>query len=190
MGFLTLLFPLLSGLFGESGPVGQYLKNKAAQVQAEEEYKLSLLKANAEAATQATIADTAQRANYLGATSQRFRQGTFYWISAIIFYSIIRPNEAEALWHNFNLIPEWVQCIYLGMLAATWGLPIAKENIGLVFSSIGRGMAASRDFKLAKAQINHKVVIDSIRKALYPNGMNPVQVAAYDKALDEGEASQ
>ncbi len=175
------IIPLISSLLGENGPLGQWFKTKAAQVQADQDYKLAVLKANAEAAIQASIADTAQRSNYLGATSQGFRQGTFYWMSAIILYSILRPGSAEALWHNFALIPEWVQYIYLGMLSVTWGLPIAKENIGLMFSSIGRGMAAHREYKL-----NRAAVFQGLHN-IFPAGMTQSQVDSIDKALDEGE---
>lgn len=185
--WFAALIPLLSGIFGENGPIGQYFKTKAAQVQAEQEYKLAVLKANTEAAIQESIADTTTRANYLGATSQGFRQGTFYWISAIILYSIIFPSKADALWHNFSLIPEWVQYIYLAMLSVTWGLPIAKENIGLMFSSIGRGMAARRDYKKEIAKINREAVFASLREELFPKGLNQNQVREIEEALDAGE---
>lgn len=189
--WFTALIPLLSGIFGESGPIGQYFKTKAAQVQADEDYRLALLKANTDAAIQASVSDTTQRANYLGATSQGFRQGTFYWMSGIILYSIVFSSRAAELWHNFELIPEWVRYIYLAMLSVTWGLPAAKENIGLMFSSIGRAVEAHRDYKLAKAQINHKVVIDAIRKAWFPKGMNQAQVDLIDSTLNSaGEVDE
>lgn len=178
--------PLLSGFFGENGPIGQYFKTKAAQVQAEQDFKLALLKANTEAAIQASVADTTQRSNYLGATSQGFRQGTFYWMSAIIFYSILFPSKAEALWHNFGLIPQWVQYVYVAMLSVTWGLPIAKENIGLMFSSIGKAIETRREYKLEKARIDRKAFFDGIRK-IFPKGMSQSQVDIIENALDEGE---
>ncbi len=185
------LIPLLSGIFGENGPIGQYFKTKAAQVQAEQEFKLAVLKSNTEAAIQASISDTTQRSNYLGATSQGFRQGTFYWVSAIILYSILFPSKAEALWHNFGLIPQWVQYIYLGMLSVTWGLPIAKENIGLMFSSIGRGIEARREFKLEKARINREAVFDSLRNSpqFKGKGIDKVTVEMVNEALNAGESN-
>ena len=186
--WFTALIPLLSGIFGENGVLGKYLKIKSEQLQAAEEYKLAALKAQAEASVQAMIADTEQRTSYLGATTQGFRQGTFYWVSGIILYSIVFPSKAAALWNNFDLIPEWVRYIYLAMLSVTWGLPIAKENIGLMFSSIGRGIAANREFRLEKAKINHKVVMDSVRKAWFPKGMSQAQVDVLESALKEGAA--
>lgn len=184
-----MLIPLLAGIFGETGPIGQYFKTKAQQVQLEEEFRLAQLKANTERDIAASVADTTQRSNYLGATSIGFRQGTFYWVSAIILYSIVFPSKAEALWHNFGLIPEWVQYIYIAMLSVTWGLPIAKENIGLMFSSIGRAVASRREYKLERARINRKVFMDNIRAGLFPKGMGQAQVELFDKALDAGENS-
>ncbi len=183
----AIIIPLISSLIGEKGPLGQYFKIKSDQVQADQEFKLALLKSQTEASIAQSVADTTQRSNYLNATSSGFRQGTFYWISAIILYSILFPNKAEALWYNFSLIPQWVQYIYLGMLSVTWGLPIAKENIGLMFSSIGKGMEARREFKLEKARINREAVFASLREKLFPKGMNKAQADTIDRALDEGE---
>jgi len=180
------LIPLLSGIFGENGPIGQYFKTKAAQVQAEQDYKLAVLKANTEAAIQASIADTTQRSNYLGATSQGFRQGTFYWVSAIILYSIIFPSKADDLWRNFGLIPQWVQYVYVAMLSVTWGLPIAKENIGLMFSSIGKGLEARREYKIEKIKaINEEVLATELRRTIFKNGMTPEQWEAIRNAADK-----
>lgn len=184
-----MLIPLLAGIFGENGPIGQYFKTKAMQVQMAEEFRLAQLKATTERAIAEAAADTTQRSNYLGATTQGFRQGTFYWVSAIILYSIVFPSKAEALWHNFGLIPEWVQYIYIAMLSVTWGLPIAKENIGLMFSSIGRAIETRREYKLERARINRKVVMDTIRAGLFPKGMDQAQVELFDRALDAGENS-
>ncbi len=187
-----MLIPLLSGIFGENGPIGTYLKTKAAQIQAQEEFRLAELKANSERAIAESVADTTQRSNYLGATSQGFRQGTFYWMSAIILYSIVRPGSAEALWHNFSLIPQWVQYVYVAMLSVTWGLPIAKENIGLMFSSIGRGMAARREFKLEKARINRDALFASLRASpqFKGRGLDQATVDMINSAVDAGESAE
>lgn len=182
----ALLIPLISQLFGEKGPLGQYFKVKSDMVAAEQTYKLELLKAQSEQAIAEATADTAQRSNYLNATTQNFRQGTFYWVSAIILYSIIFPSKAEVMWHNFSLIPEWVQYIYVAMLSVTWGLPIAKENIGLMFASVGRGIDAHRDYKLEKARINRTAVFDSLRKDM-GQGVDQKTVDMIDHALDAGE---
>jgi hypothetical protein len=185
--WFSALMPILSGIFGENGPLGQYFKVKAAQVQAEEDYRLAALKSATDQAVADSVADTTQRSNYLASTSQGFRQGTFYWMSGIIFYSIIFPSKADALWANFTLIPQWVQYIYIAMLSVTWGLPVAKENIGLMFSSIGRGIAASRDHQISKIEaINKAQFYDSIRKSM-GNGVDQKTVDMLDKAIDAGE---
>ncbi len=185
----AMLIPLLSGIFGENGPLGQYFKNKAAVIQAEEEYKLALLKAQAEQVKAEVEGDTAQRANYLAATSVGFRQGTFYFVSSIIIYSIIFPSRAADMWHNFSLIPQWVQYIYVGMLSVTWGLPVAKENIGLMFSSIGRAVETRREFKLEKARINREASFAVLRAKMFPQGLTQPQVDIMNEAFDKGENS-
>ncbi len=187
MGFLAALLPLLAGF---TQPLKDWFTYKQEAAKADRDYKLAALQAQSAQAIQDSIADTTQRSNYLAATSQGFRQGTFYWMSAIILYSIVFPSKAESLWHNFGLIPQWVQYVYVAMLSVTWGLPVAKENIGLMFSSIGRGLEARRDYKLAKAKINHKIVIDTLKKAWFPHGMTQAQVDLADRALDDGEKEE
>ena len=183
----AMLIPLLSGILGENGPLGQYFKNKAAVIQAEEEYKLALLKAQAEQVKAEVEGDTAQRANYLAATSVGFRQGTFYFISSIIIFSILVPSRAADMWYNFSLIPQWVQYIYVGMLSVTWGLPVAKENIGLMFSSIGRAVETRREYKLEKTRINKEAAFAVLRAKMFPKVMTQPQVDVIEEAIEAGE---
>lgn len=181
----ALIVPLIAQLLGEKGPLGQYFKTKADAVIAENNYKLKALEAQSQRDTAEFVADTTQRANYLEATSRGFRQGIFYWFSAIILFSILCPDRAEAMWANFDRIPQWIQYAYLGMICVAWGLPTAKEHVGLMFASIGRGLAASREYKLQK--INRKAVFNALKAKWFPKGMNQQAVEILDGALDEGE---
>lgn len=183
----ALLVPLISQILGENGPLGKLFKIKADQIVAEDNYKLELLKSQTERDTAAIAADTSQRSNYLNATSQGFRQGTFYWLSAIMLYSILRPESAQIMWQNFRYTPDWFQYIYLGMLSVIWGLPIARENVALMFSSIGRGIESRREYKLEKAKINRLAVFEYIKSKWFPKGMNQQAVEILDSALDAGE---
>ncbi len=185
--FLLALAPLLAGI---TGPIKDWFSYKQQVSKDNNELELARIAANKEAIIQESKSDTEQRSNYLNATSQEFRQGTFYWMSAIILYSIVFSNQAEALWYNFSLIPQWVQYIYIGMLSVTWGLPIAKENIGLMFSSIGRGLEARRDYKIERAKINREAVYAALRAApqFKEKGINQATVDLLEVALDAGES--
>src|SRR5690349_14414292 len=175
---LALIGTIFSGLLQ---PAKDYISYKQQEAAANRDLKLAQIAADKEAIVSGNQADTEQRKNYLGATSQSFRQGIFYWFSAIIAYSILRPSSAQEMWQNFALIPQWVQYIYAGMVCVAWGLPVAKENIGLMFASIGRGLAASREFKL-----NRAAVFDAVKSQWFPKGMNQSQVTQLDSALDAG----
>jgi len=185
--WFTVLAPILATIFGEKGPIGQYLKIKSDIVAAENNYKLAALQAESERIKAEVVADTEQRSNYLGATSRGFRQGIFYWFSAIIAYSIIYPSGAEAMWMNFDKIPEWVRYAYLGMVSVAWGLPVAKEHVGLMFASITRGIQSRREYKLEKARLNRDAVHGRIREKWFPKGMSEQQAKDLDGAIDEGE---
>jgi hypothetical protein len=177
--FLLALVPLLGGL---TQPLKDYFNSKAEQSKLANELEIAKLNANKEAIVSGNEADTTQRSNYLNSVSQSFRQGIFYWFSAIIAYSILRPASAQEMWHNFGLIPQWVQYAYLGMVCVAWGLPIAKENIGLMFGSVARGLAASREYRL-----NRAAVFDAVKAKWFPKGMNAQQVKDLDSAIDLGE---
>jgi hypothetical protein len=178
------IVPILS-LIGQS--VKDYFVHRQEMTRENRELELASIKATKDAIVSGNEADTAQRQAYLNATSRRFRQGIFYWFSAIIAYSILFPSKAESLWANFELIPEWVRYAYIGMISVAWGLPVAKENIGLMFSAVGRGIAARREYKLEKAKINRQSLFDVIKARWFPRGMNKQQVKDLDDAIDAGE---
>lgn len=171
----ALLVPILSQIFGENGAVGQYLKIKADQQKAADEYRLAALQAQAQQATQQLVSDSADLANRLQATSQSFKQGTFYPLWAIVIFSVIFPSKAEVMWHNFSLMPDWFQWLFLSVYSAIWGLPFIKTGYG-AFTEL---LAGRRDFKLQKASIvsgiNEKKLAEELRKNLFPKGMTESQ---------------
>ncbi len=187
----AMLFPLLSGIFGENGPIGAYFKSKAAQVQADQEYRLAVLKSNTDAVISGNQATTDQTRDKLNATTQGFKQGTFYFLVFPIFLTVcpLTKNFAETMWHNFDLIPGWYRTLFGAIYCTIWGIPLAAGYIGGIFNGIGAAIDSRREFKLEKARINRKVVIDDIRKELFPKGMTQKIVNILDHAIGEGEVS-
>ena len=96
--------------------------------------------------------------------------------------SMIAPEYAKVMWENFSAIPHEFKLLFFSIYGVIWGLPIAKENIGLMFASIGRAVDKRREYKLNRAAVASK-----IRSAWFPKGMNQNQVEVLDEALDEGE---
>lgn len=180
--WLTLLAPILSQIFGENGPIGQYLKTKADQAKAAEEYKLATLNAAIEQAK----TDAKQVSDRLNSTSQYFKQSTFWFIALPVVITMFFPNFAATMWHNFTLVPEWFQILFVSVYSSIWGLPIAKEYLGGMFKSLGNALDARREYKLEKARINRDAVFTSLRK-LFPRGFSQSQVDEINHALDAGE---
>lgn len=175
------LIPLISSIFGENGPLGQYFKSKAEQVQAEQQYRLEVLKAQIESAK----TEAQQVSDRLGSTSQEFKQMTFWFICAPVLLTMFFPNFSTSMWNNFTLIPEWFQILFVSVYSSIWGLPIAKEYLGGMFKSLGGAIEARREFKLEKARINREAVFASIRKSI--GGIDQKTVDVIDDALDAGE---
>ena len=187
MGFLALLSPLLSGIFGENGPVGQYFKTKAAQVQAEQEYRLAVLKSNTDSVISGNQATTDQTRDKLNATTQQFKQSTFYLLLLPMAYSVILPAHAQVLWTNFESIPVWYRTLFGAVYCTIWGIPLAAGYLGGIFSGIGGVIQNSQNFRLEKARINRDAVFAKVKSEWYPKGMNQTEVNELNDALDEGE---
>lgn len=187
--WFAALIPLLSGIFGEKGPIGQYFKVKSAQVQAEQDYRLAVLKSNTEAVISGNQATTDQTRDKLNATTQSFKQGTFYFLVIPILLTIcpLTKNFAETMWHNFDLIPVWYRTLFGAIYCTIWGIPLAAGYVGGIFSGIGNVIERRQQVSLEKARINRKVVMDDIREGLFPKGMSQAQVDLFDRALDAGE---
>lgn len=160
----ALLIPLLSQLFGEKGPIGTFLKNKAEYQQAQADYKLAVLKAQSEEAVQNRISDTTDLQTRLNSTTLNFKQNTYVFVCSIIVFSIVLPNHAAQMWANFNLIPNWFSDLFKVMTLAIWGIPVAAPIIGGMFTGISNAIEARREYKIKK--FNTKLMFDTIRKGL------------------------
>jgi hypothetical protein len=181
MGFLSALIPLLAGL---TQPLKDYFSYKQQITKAEQDYKLALLQAQAEAAKQEAISQSTDLKNRLEATTKEFKQTTFWLLYAPILFTILFPKQAAEMWGNFNLVPEYFQWLFLSVYSAIWGIPIVKGGYGAITDLLHQ----RREYKLEckKAQYNRKAVFDTI-KALFPQGMSQQQVDLIDRALDAGE---
>lgn len=182
--WFTALLSLASGIFGVDGPIGQYLKIKSDTAKAEQSYKLELLKAQTAQMTQQMVSDTTDLSNRLQATTQTFKQGTFYPLWGLVLFSVLWPSRATEMWHNFGLIPEWFQWLFLSVYSAIWGLPFVKGGYG-AFTEL---LQTRREYKLEKAKLNRKVVFQDLISKWFPKGMNQQQVSELDSALDRGES--
>jgi hypothetical protein len=185
------LIPLLTQLFGESGPFGQYLKNKADQSQAQENYKLAVLKADTDAVISGNQATTDQTRDKLNATTQQFKQGTFYFLVLPIFLSVcpLTKDFAINMWHNFELIPDWYRTLFGAIYCTIWGIPLAAGYIGGIFNGIGGVIQNSQNFRLEKAKaLNEQVLASELRKTLFKNGMTQEQWDAILNATKTAES--
>ena len=178
----SLLIPVLSQIFGESGPLGQYFKIKADTISAENNYKLEVLKAQ----TEQVKSEVQQVSDRLRSTSQDFKQLTFWFICVPVVITIcpLTSGFAVIMWHNFTLIPEWFQILFVSIYSSIWGLPIAKEYLGGMFKALGNGLEARREYKL-----NRAAIFAQVKSKWFPKGMNQQQVNDLDKAIDSGEQS-
>lgn len=195
MGFLAALVPLLAGI---TTPLKDWFKYKQDVTKAEQDYKLATIKAQADAVRQESVSSSADLKERLGATSQYFKQTTFWFLCMPIVYTMFFPKEAATMWANFTLVPDFMQWLFMAVYSSIWGIPVIKGGYGAITDLL----QSRREFKLSKTQIqgdtqvslakcslNEKVLADEIRKALFSrDGMTQAQwdgiLGAVKKSID------
>lgn len=180
MPIFTALLSLFSGLIPS---IKDYVSYKQQVQQKEQDYKLALLQSQVDMAKSQAIADSNDLKSRLDATSQDFKQETFWLLWIPVVFSVIFPLKAQVMWANFSIMPEWFQWLFLSVYSSIWGIPIVKGGYGAVTDLL----SARRDFKLEKERINRQAVFDSLRHDIFTQGLNQQQVEAVDRALDKGE---
>lgn len=184
MGFLTILGPILSGLFK---PVQDYLNYKNQELSANRDLKLAQIAADKEAIISGNQAQTSQIDYYLKAINKGFRQGFICFVVIPFCISMFAPEYSVIMWHNFESMPEWYRLLLMSVCSVVLGLPVASAIVGQMFSSASKGLEARRDYKLEKFRINRKAMMDVARLKFFPKGMNEAQVAILDEMADAGE---
>lgn len=174
---IAAIIPILT-LLGQS--VKDYFTHRQQVTKENRELELASIQANKEAIMSNNQAETAQIQSYLNATSRKFRQGSFYFFMVPFTLSMIAPNYAKVMWENFDAIPYEFKLLFFSIYGVIWGFPSLKNNINKYISD-------RREYKLEKARINRKAVVDSLRSKWFPKGMNQQQVNDLDGALDAGE---
>jgi hypothetical protein len=148
----SLLISAALQIFGENGPIGQYFKTKQKIEDAKNEVALARINADKELAVAQAVAESSQMASRLSATSQSFKQQTFWLLVVPVLLSICFPSKAELMWHNFGLMPEWFQTLFISVYCSIWAIPYADKGLGAVSSFI----QSRREYKLEKYKINRE----------------------------------
>lgn len=174
------ILALLSGLIQ---PVKDYLSFKVAETAANRDLRLAQIAADKEAIISENQAAVSRLSSQLEATTKEFKQNTFWLMLVPLLIQLTFPDKAEAMWHNFNLMPEWYQWLILSVYSSIWGLPIVKGGYGAITNLL----QARRDFVIQKIQtLNEEVLARELRKSIYKKGMTQEQwdaeVAAHKAA--------
>lgn len=187
MGALAALLPSLFSLLGNFIPsLKDYAAYKQQQLQYQQQYQLALLQAQAAQATQQITADSQDLQYRLNATTPTFKQITFWLVWVPVLYSMFFPVQAQAMWHNFELIPEMFQWLYMGMYASIWGFPLAKGSYGAITD-----LLMSRwDKKIEHASVNYKVIFDTLKQLGVFTSYSQEQVDKIQQAIQAGLTQQ
>lgn len=189
------LIPLLSGLFGQNGPLGQYLATKSQQIQAKADLDAQIERDKLALSQQLAQAAVDSEKNKLAATSQSFKAFSFILLNIPIVITCLSKVHGADLWGNLNLVPVWYAQLYVAVVFVIWGLPTVANASGTIFQAIQQawdyrnqgkiakiqalGEANSLNLEQAKAQI-----FDIMKQTVNLNGYTQPQVDAINKVLD------
>lgn len=193
--WFTALIPILSSLFGSSGPIGQYFQTKAQQVQAAADLEMQVEKDKL--ALSSTIAQAAvdSERNKLMATSQTFKNCVFFMLSAPIVFTIISPTQGKAIFDSLSLVPVPYMQMYFAIIGVIWGLPICGNVVTMVMTGLQNAFDAHTDRQVTKinaigAQQTMNLeqaksqIFDIMKQTVHLNGYTQDQVDSMNKVLD------
>ncbi len=194
--WFSALIPLLSGIFGENGPLGQYFKTKAAQVQATADLNLQIQKDKLALSSIIAQAAVDSERNKLAATSQTFKACSFLLLNIPIIITCLSKVHGADLWANLTLIPVWYAQMYVAVVFVIWGLPVVGNATGTIFSAIQQAWEVRNRGKIDKIQaigeangLNteqaKKEIFDVMKKAVNLNGYSQAQVDVISPVLDK-----
>lgn len=186
MGAIVTILGTLFSTIGQ--PIRDYLNYKNAEVAANRELKLAQIQADKEAIISENQSASDDLSSRLSATTKDFKQNTFWLLCVPVGFSILFPSKAEVMWHNFSLIPEYFQWLFLSVYSSIWGIPVVKGGFGAITGLL----QSRRDYNVQKIKVlNESVLAAELRKTIYKNGMSQEQwdsqLAAVKKAQSDEE---
>jgi hypothetical protein len=183
-------FAAISAILGiVAQPIKDYFSYKQKVTETNRELELARISAEKDAIVSGNVAQTSQIDYYLKAINRNFRQGFICFIVIPFFISMLAPEYAKLMWHNFEAMPEWYRMLLLSVCSLVLGLPVASAAVGQMFSSASKGLEARRNYKLEKARINREAVYASLRASeqFKGRGIDQATVDVLEAAMDAGE---
>ncbi len=193
--WFTALIPLFSSLFGENGPLGQYFKTKAQQVQAQADLAMQIEKDKLALSAQMAQAAVDSEKNKLMATSQTFKNFVFFLLSAPIIITMISPTHGKDIFDAMNIIPAFYMKMYFAIIGLIWGLPVGSSVLVNIMDGVSSYFDARNDRQVNKIQAigqqqnmnleqAKSQIFDIMKQTVHLNGYTQGQVDAINKVLD------
>jgi hypothetical protein len=182
-----LLLPVLTQLFGSSGPLADFFQSKTAQATALQQLQLAQTNAQIQALQANDELEESLEKAKLAATTQQFKQHTFYCLVLPIVFSIFFPNQAKTLWANLNLVPTWFSQLFVMIYLTIWGIPVALSNVSSMLTSMNSFLDNQSQRKVDKiTALNKTKFYDELRTDL-GGKLTTNTVTAIDKALNDAQ---
>ena len=194
--WFTLLAPILTGIFGKDGVIGQYISTKAESEKVKQEMELAVQKAQLEYATEEAKARVEDRKNQLQATTSSFKTFSYVILTAPIIIMCINQDMGKAIFENLSLIPSWYAQLYVAVVGVIWALPITSNAVSGIFTAVQQAWAVRQDKKIEKItalgeakSLNldqaKKEIFDTMKKVTGLQGYTQAQVDIMSPILDK-----
>lgn len=191
-----MLLPLVTAIFGENGPLGQYLKTKAAKQQSDADLALQIQKDKMQLSSILAQAAVDSEKNKLAATSQTFKAFSYTILTLPVLIVCVFPDWGKDIFENLSIIPVWYAQLYVAIVGVIWGLPIAASAVGGIFSAVQSAWDIRNQGKIDKIQAIGKAnglnteqakkeIFDVLKAAVNLQGYTQSQVDLIGPVLDK-----
>ena len=111
-----------------TGIVGDWLKNRRAEKQAESKRKIAVIERQAEQARDKQAHDSQWELAQIREADKLSRRFVLLMVTAPVFVTVIWPEHGARIWTNLKLVPLWYAGMMSTIFLASWG--IRKYQLG------------------------------------------------------------
>lgn len=173
----TIGTKILGWLGNIPGMIGDYFKDlhelKKIQLDTQKAIEMEKLKMAAETAK----AQLELNKTIVASTGSYFKYFTFVMWFGPFMIGLIAPEYSQIIFNNLGAMPQWYVESCIMIMFTVWGISVSAPVVAGIFSGLGKFFSDRRDYKLARAGLDKKLIFDVLRKIQGPLSQAQVDLA-------------
>lgn len=167
MGFLAIFTSLFSAL---PGAIGQYFTTKTAQINATAQLALQVETDKFALSKEIAQASVDSQANELAATTSFTKAIILICVNIPVLITCVHASWGLAIFNALQMVPQWYAMLDVAIIGVVFGLPIASNWMGVVFTNIQQVWADNHQRKLEVIAANgqaQSLNLDQAKKQIF-----------------------